>query len=190
MDEHRKAQVQRWMIRLADGDRSAFEPLFRTLQPLLATFARRSLRGATGGAGEAHEEAKDAAQEALLRVFARAHEFDRERDALNWILGITAYQCKTFRKRRCRRREDATDDAALESLESSDPCPEEELITRDLLAAAEEVLGTLRESDAATIRTAFLETERPAVAPATFRKRLQRALDRLRLAWGMNHGAL
>jgi len=185
MDEQQKAQLQSWMIRLADGDRSAFEPLFEALQPLLERFARRSL----GRTGAGADDAKDVAQEALLRVFARAHEFDRKRDALNWILGITAYECKTHRKRRQRSREEGAEDAYFESKASSEADPEEDLMTRDLLAAAQEVLGTLREKDSATIRAALLGTGRPTVAPATFRKRLQRAVHRLRLAWEMKHGS-
>ena len=62
------------MARLADGDREAFPPVFAVLGPLLRRFAARELRGL---------DAEDVAQEALLKVFAHAAAFDRERDALS-----------------------------------------------------------------------------------------------------------
>jgi DNA-directed RNA polymerase specialized sigma24 family protein len=129
-------------------------------------------------------DADDVAQQTLLDVFSRAAEFDPSRDALNWILGIAAWNCRTARKKTARRREEQrsverTDDA---------PSPEEEAIRRDLLAAIETVLGELRQPDVETILAAIDRIERPAIEPAAFRKRLQRAVTRLRTAWGARHG--
>ena len=45
-------------------------------------------------------------QQALLKLFERASEFDPELDALSWALGIAAYEVRTARKWRLRRRED------------------------------------------------------------------------------------
>jgi len=95
-----RAALQRQLERLADGDRDAFHPVFVRLWPLLRGFAGRCLPP---------PEAEDAAQEALLRVFARAAEFDRERDALSWVLGIAAYEIRSARQRTRRRREQPGD---------------------------------------------------------------------------------
>ncbi|HUJ26393.1 MAG TPA: sigma-70 family RNA polymerase sigma factor [Myxococcales bacterium] len=165
------------MVRLADGDRSAFRPAFAMLWPQLRTFSVRL-------AGEADGE--DAAQAALLRVFARAGEYDRDRDALAWALGIAAWECRTLRKRRERRREQlalALDvaDAAAAGASS----PEDAAVERELREAAESILGTLRPIDIETIAAAA--SGRRAQG-ATFRKRLERALARFRLAWRARHG--
>ncbi|HEY6321131.1 MAG TPA: sigma-70 family RNA polymerase sigma factor, partial [Thermoanaerobaculia bacterium] len=65
MERVARAALQRQLERLADGDRDAFHPLFVRLWPLLRGFAARCLP---------REDVEDAAQEALLRVFARATE--------------------------------------------------------------------------------------------------------------------
>src|SRR5688500_12418600 len=107
------------MARLADGDREAFHPVFVALLPLLRGFAARGLP---------HPEAEDTAQEALVKIYSRAHEFDATRDALSWALGVAAYEIKTARRRRERRRES---DGASETLaQREDPArsPEEEAI--------------------------------------------------------------
>ena len=71
------------MERLADGDRSAFSPLYEALWPLMRRFAVRALEGST--------DAEDAAQVALMKVFSHAAEFDAERDVVAWVLGIVAW---------------------------------------------------------------------------------------------------
>lgn len=168
------------MVRLADGDRDAFDPLYEALWPLLFRFARRALAGSP--------DAEDAAQGALMKVFARACEFDPERDALSWALGIVAYECKTFRKKAQRRREDAADPEAWASRPAAGPTPEDALIAGDLEAAAEEILGTLRPEDAETLRLVAAGERPEGVAAPTFRKRVERALSRLRAAWSRTHG--
>jgi RNA polymerase sigma-70 factor, ECF subfamily len=60
-------------------------------------------------------------------------------------------------------------------------------IERDLSAAAEAVLGSLRPMDLETIMA--MAGGPRAVQGATFRKRLVRALARFRLAWRTRHGS-
>jgi RNA polymerase sigma-70 factor, ECF subfamily len=175
VDPTSRRRLTQDLTRLADGDREAFSPVFVALLPLLRRFACRSLP---------HAEAEDAAQEALVKVFLRATEFDPSRDALSWALGIAAYEVKTTRKRRERRRESADDVAARED---PAPSPEEDAIAADLDAAIDTALRGLAAGDAATLR-AFAAGEPPAdVAPATFRKRVERALRRLRARWRATH---
>jgi RNA polymerase sigma-70 factor (ECF subfamily) len=170
-----RAEIQALLVRLSDGDRSAIEPAFHALWPILGRFSARAL-----GTGA---EAEDAAQQALVKVFGQAASFDREKDAIRWVLTIASYECRTIRRRAERRRELGIDSAI--GLASADETPEALAIRRDLEAAAREVLGELAESDARAIFAAIDES-RPA--GATFRKRLQRALGRLRLAWRTKHG--
>ena len=118
-----------------------------------------------------------------IRVFSRASEYDPERDALAWALGIAAWECRTLRRKRERRREDG-----VPPPDRPDPgeSPEEAVIARDLSAAAEAVLGTLRPIDIETITAAAAGS---GLRGAMFRKRLSRALGRLRIAWKARHGS-
>jgi RNA polymerase sigma factor (sigma-70 family) len=171
----RRDDVTAWLTRLADGERAAFDPLFDAVWPAVHQLCRRALPSAA--------DADDAAQEAMVRVFGRAAEFDRERDGLAWILGIAAWQCRTERRKRQRRRE--VDGASL-----PEPADDAAVVRRDLIAAATEVLGTLSDADVAVITAAIIDdpAARAGLAPATFRKRLERALVRLRSAWRSRHG--
>jgi RNA polymerase sigma-70 factor, ECF subfamily len=165
------------MAELADGDRGAFDDVYALAWPLVRGFVGRHLRAG---------EAEDAAQEALLRVFSRASAFDSRRDALPWILGIAAWEIRTVKQRERRRREEKIGDAVLER-PAADPRPDEIAAARERDRLVDGALAALRPEDAATLR-AYMNDERPAVAPATFRKRVQRAVERARAAWGMRHG--
>lgn len=163
------------MARLADGDRSAFAPVFEALWPLLVGFARRITRDAS--------DAEDAAQQALLKVFEYAHRYDASQDAAAWALAITANECRAARrKRRGEPLDPARDDVASPGAD-----PETATIDRDLMSAAVEALGSLRSEDAATLAAAWTGA-RPPIPPTAFRKRVQRATERLRAAWRSRHG--
>jgi RNA polymerase sigma-70 factor (ECF subfamily) len=163
------------MERLQSGDRSAFDPVYAAVHPVVEAFAARLL---------GPSDARDVAQQTLLDVFSRASEFDPSRDALTWILGIAAWNCRTARKKIARRREDhrVVEDACDAA------SPEEDFIRRDLVRAIESLIGELGSADADTILASIDRAARPAIEPAAFRKRLQRALTRLRAAWGAKHG--
>jgi RNA polymerase sigma factor (sigma-70 family) len=181
MEREARRAIQEDMRRLADGDRRAFDPLFAALWPVVRSFCRR----ATGN----QAEGDDAAQEALVKVFARASTFDPERDAVTWVLAIAAWECRTTRKRIARRREGGLVEAS--ATESTEPA-DRDLESRQLAEAAGEILGSLASQDIETILAAITgdPSDRPAVPPATFRKRLERALTRLRAAWRARHGTL
>ena len=176
MDAIGKAALQRELTALARGDRTAFDPLFRRTWPLVRGFAASSLPAA---------EAEDAAQESMLRIFSRASEFDPSRDALAWILGVSGWQIRTHRTRARRRREES--DGAAEDRPDRSASPEEEAIGRDLAEALDRALAQLPPGDAATL-LAYARGERPDVPGATFRKRVQRALGRLRARWRYDDG--
>jgi RNA polymerase sigma-70 factor (ECF subfamily) len=173
VEQGQRAELRRLMERLADGDRSAVAPAFAALWPTLRAFAVRC----------AGAEGEDAAQSALLRIFASASEYDARRDALAWALGIAAWECRTLRRKRERRREESA--LALDHHPAETSSPEEAVLQRDLREAAESVLGTLRPIDIETIAAAAGGERSPG---ATFRKRLERALLRFRLAWRTRHG--
>jgi RNA polymerase sigma-70 factor (ECF subfamily) len=176
MDRAAREDLDRCLARLQDGDRDAFEPVFARVFPLLRRFAAAACKNGA--------DAEDVAQAALLRVYSQAHRYDRKRDGLAWIAGIAAYEIKSHRKRVERRRES---EVVLENV----PAPgamEEDMIAQQLIASVREVLGTLSAQDEEAILAAAELCPRPAIAAATFRKRLERALMRLRHAWREKHG--
>ena len=163
------------MVALAAGERSEFRHVYEALSPILRRFCEQMLADA--------DQAKDAAQAAMAKLFFHASDFDPERDATSWALGFASFECLSARNRRARRRE--ASDEGLAELHAAGPTPEESSIERELREAAIEALGQLRPTDVETIRAA-LAGERPAAA--AFRKRLQRALERLRVVWRSKHG--
>ncbi|HEX6838323.1 MAG TPA: sigma-70 family RNA polymerase sigma factor [Polyangia bacterium] len=179
MERPQRMELQRCLGRLADGDRAAFRPVFDLAWPCVREVAARMMPSAA--------DADDAAQGALCKLFERASEFDPERDALAWIVGIVSYECLTLRKKRTRRREHAAGDEALAGVADARPSPEDEVIRGELEAVAVAVLGTLKPDDRQTLHLALGGEGERGAAPATFRKRVERALGRLRAAW-RDHG--
>jgi len=76
----------------------------------------------------------------------------------------------------------------VEARAASGPSPEDVALARDLEAALDGALQGLSDRDRETLLH-FAQGERPEVAAATFRKRVERALQRLRAVWRHKHGA-
>lgn len=161
------------LSRLSDGDRSAATPVFEALWPAVRDFAARAVG----------DDAQDMAQQALLKVFEQAASYDRSRDALAWALAIAGWEVKTELKRRARRREQAWE-AAAEQVASSGATADESLDDARFRAAVEAAARSLSEADRTTLAEALAETG----GGATWRKRKERALTRLRAAMRRIHG--
>ena len=174
LDTPARAELQRALTRLADGDRSAFDAVFARLWPVVRELAARYLPPI---------DVEDAAQTALLKLFERASEFDPDRDAVAWAIGIAMWEIRTVRRRGWRRRDTSgLDDAAGLALDGVNP--EEHAIAANLAAAIGQTLATLRAED----REALLRYARDErMVGAGFRKRLQRARERMRAAWRLRH---
>jgi RNA polymerase sigma-70 factor (ECF subfamily) len=166
------------LARLADGDRTALHPAFVLAWPVARDFARAAL-----GQGP---DSEDAAQQGLLKLFARAADYDARRAPLPWMLTFVANECRTLRRRRQRRREDPI--AAAADRPSGALTPEEDVIEHDLARAARQVLASLPPGDRETIVAALADRSGDPPRGATFRKRLERARRRLREAWSKTHG--
>ena len=179
MDAWQREQLQVAMTALAAGDRSAYQPAFSALWPILRRFCERTLHDP--------DLAHDVAQTALMKLFLHAKSFRAGHDVVAWALGFASYECLSARNRSLRRREQV-DDALLATIPASEPSPEAATIENDLRGAALEVLGTLRPQDVDMLNLAFTGT-RPVGANAASRKRLQRALGRLRTAWRQTYGS-
>ena len=179
MEAAQRAEVQRAMIALSEGDRAAFRPVFRALWPLLRRFSLRALGDPA--------LAEDAAQAALTKLFLHASKFDPERDAVVWALGFASFEVLSLRKRKWRR--ERFDLPHLLAEPEGVATPETVAIERNLRAAAVEAMGVLTQKDVETLE-ALLEGQRPQgpeSVRAAFRKRVQRAIERVRVAWRNKH---
>jgi len=163
------------MARLADGDRSVFDEVFRRLWPPTLRLCISLVRHEADGA--------DAAQLAMLKILERAADYDRSRPALPWALAIAAWECRTLKRWRQRRHEDPVD----ESERTQGTGGEQELVNRDLMRAALASLGELSDLDRDTLLSTFWD-EGGSSSGATLRKRRERALGRLRSTFRRLYG--
>jgi RNA polymerase sigma-70 factor, ECF subfamily len=161
-----KAQLDALLAQLAEGDRGAFTLVFRTLWQPVLRLCRSVLKN--------DADAADAAQQALEKVLTRCADYDRQRPAMPWALAIAAWECRTFARKRTRRREIPEEQAPELGTGSED-----ELAQRELMQAAVAALGELSPQDREALVATFWE-EASNLTGATLRKRRERALKRLR----------
>jgi RNA polymerase sigma-70 factor (ECF subfamily) len=177
MEDPKKADLDTHLARLAIGDRSAFTYVFTSLQQPIFRLCMSMLD---------HEaDARDATQLAMVKILERASDYDPARPALPWACAIAAWECRTIRRRRSRRRETASGLHAPEQLGSTDG--EGDAVRRDLMHAAVRALGELTEQDRETLLATFTQ-ESAAASAAGLRKRRQRALERLRTKFRRLYG--
>jgi RNA polymerase sigma-70 factor, ECF subfamily len=175
MSAVQEEELRDLLVRLADGERSVFSVVFKRLWTPIYRFCVSMLGN--------DADASDAAQEALAKVLARASEYDAARPPVPWALAIAAWECRTLRRKRFRRRETPED----ETLEPFTDNTEGDLLRRDMTRAALTAMTELSELDQETLLASFLE-ESATASGATFRKRRERALDRLRTAFRRLYG--
>jgi RNA polymerase sigma factor (sigma-70 family) len=162
------------MGRLSDGDRAAFDPLFAALHPRAVALARLRLEPS---------DADDAAQQALVRVFARASEFTPGRAVLPWFYAIAANEVHGVARRRAvgRSREAPVD--AAERVAAEDDV-EDAVLREELRASLRGAIDALDEASARAIRALLGDEPRAEVSAAALRKRVSRAYARLRILLG------
>lgn len=124
--------------------------------------------------------ADDLAQTALLRVFARASEFEPGRSCLPWFYAIVSNEIRADRRRQSR----ITDDAALEERALDEEDAEAQMIRRELERSLDLAIESLDRDSTNAICALLDRAPPPNVAPATFRKRVSRAYAKLRLLLG------
>ncbi|MGQ0504537.1 MAG: RNA polymerase sigma factor [Myxococcaceae bacterium] len=165
------------MAKLAAGDRAQAPIVFNGLWVAVQAFCSHAL-------GDAH--ADDAAQRALVRVFEQASEFDVQRDVRAWALEIALWECRTELRRRSRSREAPMEAPEVPHVVDERLSPEASVGQRELAHALDSAMAALGEGDRETLR-ALLSEELPDVPAATWRKRKERALRRLKLVWRSLH---
>ena len=172
MTREERATIHALTVRFAEGDRAAFDPLFAALWPVLRAFVARSVPAA---------DVDDAAQEAIVKVFARIADFDVARDALTWALTIASFEVLTLRRRATRRRETP---AELDAIANATRSPAEVAEDREIVGHIEAYLGAISERDREAIEA---ELRGEVARTEGARKRRWRAFDRLRRFWRATH---
>jgi RNA polymerase sigma factor (sigma-70 family) len=171
--------------RALEGKRDALEAVLVALEPDIFGLCTRML-----GAGT---EAEDATQEVLLKLLTHLASFRGESSFRTWAWRVATHHLLRVRR---SRREVATDFGAIEALidEGEHSTTNLALETRDALRLAEQVRVGCTEAMLLALdrpqRLAYvladvfdLPAEEAAsvldIEPATFRKRVQRARERL-----------
>lgn len=80
-----ETQLKAWMICVLSGDASSQTQLLRAIVPILGSFYRRRMFGATG-------DVDDLIQETLIAVHSRRATFDRDRGFSEWLFAIARYK--------------------------------------------------------------------------------------------------
>ena len=161
------------------GDREAVEQLVRQYQQLAFRVAFVVTRD--------EEDAKDAAQTAMIKAVAGLKGFHEGSPFRPWLVRIVVNEAKDRKTASIRRSSLTTDSEALDQQASHEPSPEilaEQSEQRDILLAA---VNTLRQEDRLIIAYRFflgLSEAEMALAldcpRGTVKSRLSRSLGRLR----------
>ncbi|WP_343611924.1 sigma-70 family RNA polymerase sigma factor [Novosphingobium sp.] len=166
------------LAKVATGDRSAFEEIYRRTSVKLFGVCLRIL--------PVRQEAEEALQEAYLSVWQRAGSFDAARgSAMTWLITLT--------RNRAIDRLRAKGKITTAPVELADEVPDPEPDAASLIEASQDerrlahCLGTLDGGDAGLIRRAFFEgltyadlAARASAPLGTVKSRIRRALLKLR----------
>jgi RNA polymerase sigma-70 factor (ECF subfamily) len=100
------------IARARTGERAAFDQLMTLHQQRVVTLAWRLLG--------TREDARDAAQEAFLRVYRHLHKYDVSQPFQAWLYRIVVNVCRDLQRQRGRHSGVALEDDQVASLASSD----------------------------------------------------------------------
>ena len=173
--EPSEAELDALMARLVDGDRAAFDPLFRALYPRALRLAGRRLGGVDASGAD------EVAQRTLMKVFSNAGAFASGRPVVPWFYALLANELRAFERALRRDARRSLDAPPLETIEDSVLDVETALLDRELARALELAIDALDAPAAQAIHALLGRGPAPAVEPAAFRKRVSRAYARLRL---------
>ena len=170
-------ELDAWMARLSRGERAAFDPLFRALYPRALRLARIRL---------ADDQARDAAQSVMMKVFARASEFEPGKPVLPWFYAAAANEIQTAHRRAAAGGRRAVDEARAHELPAAED-PEGLALERELRACLARAIASLDEASAEAIVCLLEDRPLTGVSATAFRKRVSRAYAKLRLLLRGSH---
>jgi RNA polymerase sigma factor (sigma-70 family) len=165
------------IVRVASGDRAAFEEVYRKTSAKLFGLCLHIL--------PSRQEAEDVVQEVYIAVWRRASSFDPDRGAaMTWLITLT--RNRAIDRLRASGAV-AARPIAFDGGEDLAPSASDALETGDEARRLSDCIGTLNGGEALLIRTAFFQgssytelaarTETPL---GTIKSRIRRALIKLR----------
>lgn len=164
--------------RVADGDRTAFGPVFEALYPRVRAACLRITENAS--------DADDAAQSAMMKLFESAHRYQPGRSVIGWALALALWEARsvaTSNRRRSGRMGDVT---ALDTHPDGQPAADDQLAEREQIALLESAIADLSPAQQAAVADTLRGyVPGDATAAATLRKQRQRAVEQLR-GWFRN----
>ena len=167
------------LLRVAQGDRAAFEEVYRLTSAKLFGVCLRIL--------SVRSEAEEVLQEAYLAVWNRAGSFDPARgSAMTWLITLTRNRAVDRLRAGGETRRVVSPELA-EAVADPAPLPPELIDDARTSRRLAECLAQLETGDAGLIRTAFFEglsyaalAQRIAAPLGTVKSRIRRALLKLR----------
>ena len=178
LDAARRARLSDALVRAGQGDRSAFETVYKATSAKLFGVCLRIFPD--------RNEAEEALQDAYLTIWKKAASFEAGRASpISWLVAVTRNRAIDRLRSRGRAGLTALDEAA----EIADPAP---LADAQLLSASEDralnrCIDDLNQRDAHFIRCAFIAgatyaelASREGEPLGTVKSRIRRALLKLR----------
>lgn len=189
IDAARRAKLSDALIRTGQGDRSAFEAVYKATSAKLFGVCLRIFPDRT--------EAEEALQEAYLTIWNRAASFEAGRASpISWLVTVTRNRAIDRLRSRGKAGFTSLDDAA----EIADPAPraDVQMLTDSEDRVLNGCIEGLEQRDAHFIRSAFIGgatyadlATREGEPLGTVKSRIRRALIKLRLCMeGQDTGAL
>lgn len=175
---HERAALVAALKRVADGDRAAFQDVYRRTSAKLYGIALRIFPEG--------DEAEDVLQDAFINIWQKAGSFDPARASpITWLVALTRNRA-IDRLRAKGKRVMAPLDLA-EEIADDRPDAEHCLIAHEADARILACIETLAKDDATLIRTAFFDgatyadiAERASTPLGTVKSRIRRALMKLK----------
>lgn len=159
----------------------AFQNLFNRYWGRIYTY----LYGTIGN----HEDAKDVAQEVLIRIYQKAHLYDGSYPLTPWIYRVAGNLCTDhFRKKNFRLHANAVEfDDSLETSRRTSLTPEDQTIQKETIERVKRVLRGLPRRQRRVLEKRLLKelrlreiAEQEGISVGTVKSTLHTAMNRLR----------
>ncbi len=183
MDMDNKQQLDDLLARTALGDQSAFDLLYQHTSSLLYAIAFKILKKT--------EYAEEALQEAYVRIWHNAGEYNSEKGAvLTWMGSIVRYRCLDM-LRKVKPEESIHGKSEYIIMEDEDPGPLEQALMAGDARALMDCIESLQEKQRRSILMAFYEgltheqlSRYLSVPLGTVKSWVRRGLDKIRECLG------
>ncbi|MBX3010312.1 MAG: sigma-70 family RNA polymerase sigma factor [Caldilineaceae bacterium] len=128
-------QEEVWIREAKAGNKRSFSHLVEAYQRPVYNLTYRMLGSP--------EEAEDAAQETFLRAYSRLEQYDVNHKFSTWLFSIANHHCIDRLRKRRTTLVSIEENPVLENLEHGAAQPEEDVLSQELAAELQSLLGQL-----------------------------------------------